>query len=581
MKLSVVIAAYNERENVVPLTERLVRALDGLGADWELVYVVEGTDGTREALDAIARAVPRVRVLYRAEPAGLGAAFRRGFAAVRPDADLVLTMDADLNHQPEEIPALVSALEVSGADIVVGSRFVAGSSVTGIPLWKRALSTSMNAAMRFLWGLKTRDKTSGFRVYRAPALRSLAFRNDNFAFLPEMLIDATRRGYFILEAPIRFTVRVHGVSKMHILTTSRSYLSLLRSRWDGWSLFALFALAGGAAVRAAVSLAAFPGDGASFRAGAAAAVPLISGVLLLLVFFFLARRLVGRQAACFALLVFAFPSPPFLAATSAPDGGPETVLLGLAALWAAAESREHPENAALPVLSGLAGGLGFRLSLQVLACVAPAALLVWRSRRDRRGRLRAVALAAAGFALAAAAGAVLDVRAPISARVDSAALPSADVVSNAGRLALVHLPGLVAPGAEPGGTPAWRRGAALALVALNVAAVLLAFRRSPEALRRGRTIAQGLAPLALAGALAAALFVFSDAARTPGPAARSLLFVFPLLAACLGLLLARISLRSFPLALGIGLAVAAFDLSSASFLPGPPAPPVAQVGRRP
>ena len=186
MKLSVVIAAYNERENVVPLTERLVRTLDGLGADWELLYVVEGTDGTREALDALARDVPRIKVLYGAEPSGLGAAFRRGFAAVRAGTDLVLTMDADLNHQPEEIPLLLSTLETSGADIVVGSRFVHGSSVTGIPLWKRALSTSMNATMRFLWGLRTRDKTSGFRVYRAHALRTLAFRNDNFAFLPSM-----------------------------------------------------------------------------------------------------------------------------------------------------------------------------------------------------------------------------------------------------------------------------------------------------------------------------------------------------------------------------------------------------------
>jgi dolichol-phosphate mannosyltransferase len=231
MKVSVVIAAFNERENVVPLTERLRRILDSLAVDWELLYVVEGMDGTHEALEAIARDVPRLKVLYRAEPSGLGAAFRRGFDAARADADFVVTMDADLNHQPEEIPTLLAAREASGADIVVGSRFVHGSSVTGIPLWKKALSASMNAAMRFLWGLKTRDKTSGFRLYRGEVLRSLTFRNDNFAFLPELLIEASRRGWSIVEVPIRFTARVHGVSKMHILRTSRSYLSLLRSRW--------------------------------------------------------------------------------------------------------------------------------------------------------------------------------------------------------------------------------------------------------------------------------------------------------------------------------------------------------------
>lgn len=558
MKLSVVIAAYNERENVVPLTERLVRTLDGLGADWELLYVVEGTDGTREQLDAITRDAPRVKVLYRAEPSGLGAAFRRGFAAVRPDADLVITMDADLNHQPEEIPALLAALESSGADIVVGSRFVHGSSVTGIPLWKRALSTSMNAAMRFLWGLKTRDKTSGFRVYRARALRSLAFRNDNFAFLPEMLIDASRRGYSIVEAPIRFTVRVHGVSKMHILTTSRSYLSLLRSRWDGWSLFALLALAGGVALRAAVPLPV----SAAWPAGAAA---LVLGALFLLAFFFLARRLVGRQAACFALLGFAFPSPSFLSATSAPDGRPETALLGLASLWAAAESRERGRPAALPALAGLSGGLAFWLSPQALACVLPAAFLVWRSRRERGGGVRALALAAAGFALGSAAWLASPGGSRGAPPRAAFATPARDAGSNARRLALVALPDLIAPGAaDAGGAPpaGGRRPAARALVALNVAAVLLALRRSPDALRRGRTVAQGLAPLALAGALAAALFVFSAAGGSPGPAAPSLLFVVPFLAACLGLLLARISLRSFLLALGLGLAVAAFGAAS-------------------
>ncbi|MEO8587298.1 MAG: glycosyltransferase [Acidobacteriota bacterium] len=617
MKLSVVIAAYNERENVVPLTERLRATLDSLAVDWELLYVVEGSDGTREALEAMAPDVPRMKVLYRAEPSGLGAAFRRGFAAVRPDADVVVTMDADLNHQPEEIPALLAAREASGADIVVGSRFVHGSSVTGIPFWKKALSTSMNAAMRFLWGLKTRDKTSGFRLYGAEVLRNLSFRNDNFAFLPELLIDATRKGYSILEVPIRFTVRVHGVSKMHILTTSRSYLSLLRSRWDGWSLFALFALLGGISLRALytypvhryladadslltgmrafrileghtpvfysgvrigalesyIHAAVFTVFGAS-RATITVA-PFFSGILALLAFFFLARRLVGRQAACFALLVFAFPPASFLFWTYMPNGYPETVLLSLAAIWAAAESREHPGSAALPVAFGLLSGLALWNSLQALACVAPGAILLLRSRRGPAGTARALGLAAAGFVLGAAPWIAYNVIHPLASfQGNFATQPvagSEDLVANLKRFALVQLPELVVTGdVEAGGTPlaGWRRPAALALVALNVAAVLLAFRRPPEALRRGRTIAQGLLPLGLAGMLAVAFFVFSEAGRTPGPTTRYLLFVLPLLSACLGLLLARVSLRSFPLALALGLGVVLFDLSSYALLPG-------------
>jgi dolichol-phosphate mannosyltransferase len=616
MKLSVVIAAYNERENVVPLTERLRATLDSLAVDWELVYVVEGADGTREALEALAPEVPRMRVLYGAEPSGLGAAFRRGFVAARADADVVVTMDADLNHQPEEIPALLAALGSSGADIVVGSRFVRGSSVTGIPLWKRALSTSMNAAMRFLWGLKTRDKTSGFRLYRGDVLRGLSFRNDDFAFLPELLIDASRKGCSILEVPIRFTVRVHGVSKMHILTTSRSYLSLLRSRWDGWSLFALFALTGGVALRAAytypvhryladadslltgmrafrilegrtpvfysgvrigalesyVHAAVFSVFGAS-RATITVA-PFLSGVLMLLAFFFLARRLVGRQAACFALLVFAFPSASFLYWTYMPNGYPETVLLGLAALWAAAESREHPESAVLPALFGLAAGLAFWNSLQALACVVPGVLLVWRSRRGRSGAARSLGLAAAAFVLGAAPWIVYNILSPLeSVRWNFAARPVADagsLLSNLGRFALVQFPEIVVTrDVENGGTPleGWRSVAAAGVAVLTAAAVLFASRRPPEALRKGRTIAQGLGPLGLAGALAILFFVLSEAGRTPGPTTRYILFLVPLLAACLGLLLARLSLRSRPLALAAGLCLAAFDVSTYGLLP--------------
>lgn len=617
MKLSVVIAAYNERENVGPLTERLVRTLDGLGADWELVYVVEGTDGTRETLEAIVRDAPRVKVLYRAEPSGLGAAFRRGFAAARPDADVVVTMDADLNHQPEEIPALLEARSASGADIVVGSRFVHGSSVTGIPLWKRTLSASMNAAMRLLWGLRTRDKTSGFRVYRGDVLRSLAFRNDDFAFLPEMLIDASAKGYSIKEVPIRFTVRVHGVSKMHILKTSRSYLSLLRSRWDGWSVLALVALAASAALRAASTFPVhrFPADADSLLTGIRAFLileghtpvfysgvrigalesyghaalfalfgvsrttvsitPLVSSWLTLLAFFFLARRLVGRRAACFALFVFGFPPAAFLLWTYMPNGYPETVFLGLASLWAAVESRERPESSVLPALFGLAGGLALWNSLQTLACLIPGGLLVIAPRRAGRGRLRAALLALAGFVVGAAPWIAYNVKHPLGSFQGNFAARAVGggpaILFNLERLALSQGPELVVTREfDNGAAPAapWQGPAAAAVGALTVAALVLALRPWPETLRRGRTVARGLAPLWGAAVLAALFFVFSEAGRVPGPTARYLLFLVPLFSACVGLLLARISLRSMPLALALALALAAFQASTYQLFPG-------------
>lgn len=230
-RLSVVIAAYDEEQNIEALTRRLGSTLGALADwSWELVYVVEGRDRTRAILEALAGEIKPLRVLYQERPSGLGNAFRRGFAAVPADTDAVITMDADLNHQPEEIPRLLAAWQARGADILVGSRFVDGSHVDGTPLWKRFLSGTMNVAMRFLYGVRVRDKTSGYRIYRRSALQSIRFLNNDFAFLPEILIRAHHLGLSVVEEPIRFIFRREGRSKMAFGKTCMSYLRLLRNR---------------------------------------------------------------------------------------------------------------------------------------------------------------------------------------------------------------------------------------------------------------------------------------------------------------------------------------------------------------
>ncbi len=237
MRISVVIAALDERRNVEPLTRRLASVLKGLTGDqWEIVYVVEGTDGTRDVLDALAEEISGLRVLYQPVPQGLGAAFRRGFAAAAPDADVLVTMDADLNHQPEELPRLLEAFRRRGCDILVGSRFAPGGTVDRMPAWKTALSRSLNPLMKLAFRMNIRDLTSGYRIYDGPALRTLSFSANNFAFLPELLFEAAARGLLIEEEPIRFMYRVHGRSKMGLWKTSRSYLGLfLRRVMGSWS----------------------------------------------------------------------------------------------------------------------------------------------------------------------------------------------------------------------------------------------------------------------------------------------------------------------------------------------------------
>ena len=229
MRVSVVVAAYDERENLEELIRRLLAVLPSVAGDWEMVFVLAGTDGSRELVESLAPAIGtgRLTVLHREEPSGLGNAFRSGFGALSPEAGLVVTLDADLNHQPEELPRLIRALEARQADIVVGSRFVSGGRVDGTPRWKRLLSRFMNVFLVRLYGLGVRDKTSGYRVYRADALRRLRSRNPGFAFLPEILIEATRQGMRIVEEPIHFIHRTRGASKMGLVRTSLSYLGLL------------------------------------------------------------------------------------------------------------------------------------------------------------------------------------------------------------------------------------------------------------------------------------------------------------------------------------------------------------------
>lgn len=224
------IAAYNEAPNIAPLTSRLIQSLDGIAESrWRLIYVIEGTDGSEEIAKRFAQQRSNIDVIYDPKPSGLGNAFRKGFEAVPGDTDVLVTLDADLNHQPEEIPRLVAALSSHHADIVIGSRKVAGSTVLGAPLWKRLLSGALNRLMKQMMGMPVADQTSGFRIYRYSSFRRISYFNTGFAFLPEILICAKQLGLSIREEPIQFVWREHGTSKMRIVDTSLSYVEFLRN----------------------------------------------------------------------------------------------------------------------------------------------------------------------------------------------------------------------------------------------------------------------------------------------------------------------------------------------------------------
>jgi dolichol-phosphate mannosyltransferase len=213
-RVLVVVPTYNERENLPVLVDGVL-AHEG----FRMLVVDDGSpDGTGAVADALATAHPgRIEVMHRTGPRGLGRSYIDGLrmAIAQTDVELICQMDADLSHNPEYLPALAAA--TADYDVVIGSRYLNGVSVVNWPLHRIFLSTFANRYIRAVTSLTPNDCTSGFRCWRRDALAKLrldAMVSDGYAFLVEMLYEASRRGCRIGEVPIIFVERRQGQSKV-------------------------------------------------------------------------------------------------------------------------------------------------------------------------------------------------------------------------------------------------------------------------------------------------------------------------------------------------------------------------------
>ncbi len=227
MRASLILPTYNEAPNL----ERLVSAVRALGRGIEILVVDDASpDGTGGIADELARGRDDLAVLHRTGARGYGEALTDGFrAALARGAEAVLTMDCDFSHDPEAIPRLLEAL--SGADLVIGSRYVEGGELRAWPLHRRLLSASANAFVRALFALPASDCTSGFRAYRRAVVESLPWaelHSQGYSYLVELLYWAVRRrGARVREVPICFTERRAGKSKMGLREIVGGALNLL------------------------------------------------------------------------------------------------------------------------------------------------------------------------------------------------------------------------------------------------------------------------------------------------------------------------------------------------------------------
>lgn len=209
----VVIPTYNERENVMEITARVLRSAPGVDV---LVVDDNSPDGTGALASALASGHDRINVLHRAGKEGLGAAYRAGFAwGLERGYERLVEMDADGSHRPEQLERLLTALDSS--DVVLGSRWVRGGAVVNWPRRRMFLSRAGSMYARVALGLPVRDITGGFRAFTADALREIGYQNvvsQGYCFQIDMLWKAYTAGLRIAEVPITFVERVHGESKM-------------------------------------------------------------------------------------------------------------------------------------------------------------------------------------------------------------------------------------------------------------------------------------------------------------------------------------------------------------------------------
>jgi dolichol-phosphate mannosyltransferase len=209
----VVIPTYNERENLGPIVARLHEALPEVHA---LVVDDGSPDGTGELADQMAAADERVHVLHRTEKAGLGAAYVAGFGwALERDYGVIVEMDADGSHGPEDLPRLLDAL--TDADLVLGSRYVPGGRVVNWPKYRELISRGGGLYSRLALGAKIRDITGGFKAFRREVLEKINIQSvasQGYCFQIDLTWRTIEAGFEVVEVPITFTERAIGQSKM-------------------------------------------------------------------------------------------------------------------------------------------------------------------------------------------------------------------------------------------------------------------------------------------------------------------------------------------------------------------------------
>ncbi|MBI2437597.1 MAG: polyprenol monophosphomannose synthase, partial [Lentisphaerae bacterium] len=226
----IIIPTYNEAENIRPVAA----AIFATCPEAHILFVDDNSpDGTGRQVELMAQAEERVHVLHKSDKQGLGRAYIAGFKwALERRYRYIFEMDADLSHNPAELPKFIAA--AANADLVLGSRYVGGIRIINWPLNRLILSKAASLYVRLVTGLPFTDPTSGYKCFRREVLEGInleRIRSNGYSFQIEMTHTAWKLGFRIVEAPIIFEERRSGQSKMNATIVREALAMVLRLRF--------------------------------------------------------------------------------------------------------------------------------------------------------------------------------------------------------------------------------------------------------------------------------------------------------------------------------------------------------------
>ncbi len=227
MKIALIIPTYNEAENI----GKLIHALKSLKIDLKIIVVDDASpDGTGKIVSSFSEVV----LISRKSKLGLGSAYKAGFKhAFSHGYDVVATMDADLSHNPKFLPKMVT--KIKDYDMVIGSRYVPGGDIIGFNFWRKLISGSAQFFSRTLLGLKIKDSTSGYRVYKKSVLVKIGYSSilsHGYSYLLESAFLSHKYGFKICEVPIVFENRKLGKSKISSAEILKALSTVIRLKFN-------------------------------------------------------------------------------------------------------------------------------------------------------------------------------------------------------------------------------------------------------------------------------------------------------------------------------------------------------------